>query len=122
MERCAVSGEFFFDHWSTQDLGRDLDMLTHLSKGFAESYFPLVEKRKADIFESEDKDFQSIRRGRYVEFNLIHDRGTLFGLQTGGRIESIFISFPPLCRFEYDYRPQNSMHQKMMSYYRPRDW
>jgi coproporphyrinogen III oxidase len=73
---------------------------------FIDAYIPLVEKRKNTPFHESHKHWQEIRRGRYVEFNLVHDRGTLFGLKTNGRTESILMSLPPTVRFEYNYRPQ----------------
>jgi coproporphyrinogen III oxidase len=72
---------------------------------FIPSYIPLVEKSKNVVFNDSQKHWQEIRRGRYIEFNLIHDRGTLFGLKTNGRTESILMSLPPTARFEYDYQP-----------------
>ena len=72
---------------------------------FVEAYLPIVEKRKRTPYSEEHKYWQEIRRGRYVEFNLVHDRGTLFGLKTNGRTESILMSLPPTVRFEYNYQP-----------------
>ena len=69
------------------------------------AYLPIVEKRKDTPYGERERNFQLYRRGRYVEFNLVYDRGTIFGLQTGGRIESILMSLPPLVRWEYDYQP-----------------
>ncbi len=69
------------------------------------AYLPIVEKRKSTPYGERERNFQLYRRGRYVEFNLVYDRGTIFGLQTGGRIESILMSLPPLVRWEYDYKP-----------------
>jgi coproporphyrinogen III oxidase len=73
---------------------------------FAQAYLPLVEKRKDIKYHNDHKYWQEIRRGRYVEFNLVHDRGTIFGLKTSGRIESILMSLPPTVRFDYSYAPQ----------------
>ena len=72
---------------------------------FIEAYVPIVSKRKVLSYTEENKHWQEIRRGRYVEFNLVHDRGTLFGLKTNGRTESILMSLPPTVRFEYNYQP-----------------
>ncbi len=116
-------GGFFFDHFNTQNLESDLEMVVDLSKQFIKSYFPIVDKRKDESFDEEDVDFQLHRRGRYVEFNLLHDRGTMFGLKTNGRVDSILISLPKRAKFSYKYQPKkNSVHEKMMSFYYPKDW
>ncbi len=115
-------GGIFFDHFNSGNFEDDAEMVHALSQSFEESYFPVAFKRKAEDFTSEDRDFQLHRRGRYVEFNLLHDRGTHFGLQTKGRTESILISLPPQCRFTYNYLPNHPTHQKMMNYYWPREW
>jgi coproporphyrinogen III oxidase len=77
-----------------------------VGNGYADAYLPIVERRKATPYGERERHFQLYRRGRYVEFNLVWDRGTLFGLQTGGRTESILMSMPPLVRWEYDYQPE----------------
>lgn len=116
-------GGIFFDHHNTGDLERDYEMVEHLAKQFIPSYFPILEKRLNEEYTEADSDFQLYRRGRYVEFNLLHDRGTTFGLKSGGRTESILISLPARCKFGYDYRPEkDSPHAKMMEYYRPKEW
>ncbi len=115
-------GGIFFDHFNTGDMLKDAQMVKDISHRFIDSYFPLVEKRMETEFTQDDEDFQLHRRGRYVEFNLVHDRGTHFGLQTKGRTESILISLPARCRFTYNYQPQKPVHQKMMAYYWPREW
>jgi coproporphyrinogen III oxidase len=116
-------GGIFFDHWNSGDLQQDFTMVMNLANFFIPSYFPLVEKRREEEFSDADEEFMLYRRGRYVEFNLLHDRGTHFGLQTNGRTESILISLPARCRFEYGYLPEEgSPHEKMNSYYWPRDW
>jgi coproporphyrinogen III oxidase len=91
---------------------------------FVEAYLPIVAKRKNVSFTLENKHWQEIRRGRYVEFNLIHDRGTIFGLKTNGRTESILMSLPPTVRFEYDYLPKpNSPEAKLLdACQHPKDW
>jgi coproporphyrinogen III oxidase len=116
-------GGIFFDHFNSDSLNNDLKMVKHLSNHFIESYFPIVEKRKDESFTDEDVDFQLHRRGRYVEFNLLHDRGTTFGLKTNGRVDSILISLPKRANFTYKYLPKkNSPHEKMMEYYFPKSW
>lgn len=81
---------------------------------FIDAYIPLVEKRKNSPYTQEHKHWQEIRRGRYTEFNLVHDRGTLFGLKTNGRTESILMSLPPTVRFEYNYQPQPGSEEKKL--------
>lgn len=116
-------GGFFFDHFNTNNLSNDLSMVVDLSKHFIRSYFPIVDKRKEESFDDDDVDFQLHRRGRYVEFNLLHDRGTMFGLKTNGRVDSILISLPKRAKFTYKYQPKkNSVHEKMMNFYFPKDW
>lgn len=116
-------GGLFFDGYNTGHMETDFAMVTALSDQFIPSYFPLVEKRVNEKFTAEDEDFQLHRRGRYVEFNLLHDRGTLFGLKTNGRVDSILISLPARCKFTYQYAPAaGSPHAKMLSYYRPQVW
>jgi coproporphyrinogen III oxidase len=116
-------GGIFFDHYNTGNPQADEKMTLDLSGYFVESYFPLVEKRMKETWTPEDEDFMLHRRGRYVEFNLLHDRGTLFGLKTNGRVDSILISLPARCKFSYQYAPRpGSVYEKMWSYYKPFDW
>jgi coproporphyrinogen III oxidase len=116
-------GGFFFDHLNSNNLDADIAMIKDVSSHFITSYFPIVEKRKNEAYDLEDEDFQLHRHGRYVEFNLLHDRGTMFGLKTNGRTDSILISLPARAKFSYKYRPKaGSVHEKMMEYYYPRDW
>ena len=116
-------GGIFFDHYKTSDLMEDFKMVSHLANHFISSYFPIVLKRKNESWSQTEEDFQLYRRGRYVEFNLLHDRGTHFGLKSGGRVESIFVSLPARCRFDYGYSPSASHPVgKMNSFYRPYDW
>lgn len=116
-------GGIFFDHMNTGDLKADFEKVIHLSNHFIESYFPIVDKRLDEKFDDADVDFQQHRHGRYVEFNLLHDRGTLFGLKTNGRVDSILISLPRTCKFTYQYSPkQGTPHAEMLQYYFPKEW
>lgn len=116
-------GGIFFDHYNSGDLEKDMNEVFHLSHHFIESYFPIVRKRMSENWTAADEDFMLHRRGRYVEFNLLHDRGTLFGLRTNGRVDSILISLPARCKFSYQYQPEpGSVHEKMWSYYTPKAW
>ncbi|HEY5371144.1 MAG TPA: oxygen-dependent coproporphyrinogen oxidase [Hanamia sp.] len=106
-ERRGIGGIFYDNQRPTED--QDVNFWIKFGKAcgnaFLPSYLPILEKRKNCSFTAENKYWQEIRRGRYVEFNLVHDRGTLFGLKTNGRTESILMSLPPTVRFEYDYQP-----------------
>ncbi len=116
-------GGIFFDHFNSGSIEADFNMACDLSKHFISSYFPIAEKRIHEEFTIEDEDFMLHRRGRYVEFNLLHDRGTLFGLKTNGRIDSILISLPARCNYTYQYAPKpGSVHAKMLDFYRPNEW
>ncbi len=90
---------------------------------FLQAYVPIVEKRKDTPYTEKEVEWQEIRRGRYVEFNLVHDRGTLFGLKTNGRTESILMSLPPRARWEYNYQPgAGSKEAELLEYLKPRNW
>lgn len=116
-------GGIFFDHFNSGDIEKDFNQVVDISNHFIESYFPIVDKRKDESYTDEDVEFQRHRHGRYVEFNLLHDRGTLFGLKTKGRVDSILISLPKNAMFTYKYAPKKgSAHEKMMSYYYPREY
>lgn len=116
-------GGIFFDQFNTGDVKNDVEMIKDISNYFIESYFPIAQKRKDEEFTAEDEDFQLHRRGRYVEFNLLHDRGTHFGLQTNGRTDSILISLPARCKYTYKYAPaENGPHFEMLKYYYPQKW
>ena len=96
---------------------------SEIGNSFLKSYLPIIEKRKNETYSDDGKQFQLFRRGRYVEFNLIYDRGTLLELKTGGRIESILMSLPPEVKFLYNYKPQfGSAQEKMIKLYQPKDW
>jgi coproporphyrinogen III oxidase len=91
---------------------------------FLDAYLPIVERRKHTEYGERERQFQLYRRGRYVEFNLVYDRGTLFGLQSGGRTESILMSLPPLVRWEYNWQPEPGTPEARLyaDFLRPRDW
>ncbi|MDG2193751.1 MAG: oxygen-dependent coproporphyrinogen oxidase [Polaribacter sp.] len=120
-------GGLFFDYlketetFSMQDR---FDFVTEVGDSFLESYVPIVERRRGVSFTKAHKDWQEIRRGRYVEFNLVHDRGTLFGLKTNGRIESILMSLPPAVQWVYDHHPkENSEEVRLLEVLRnPKEW
>jgi coproporphyrinogen III oxidase len=99
-------GGLFFDDLNTPDFNHCFAFMQAVGNGFTEAYLPIVEKRKSMAWGERERQFQLYRRGRYVEFNLVWDRGTLFGLQTGGRTESILMSMPPLVRWEYNFQPE----------------
>ena len=116
-------GGLFFDDLNTGGFERSFGFMQAVGNGFLDAYLPIVEKRKSILFGDREREFQLYRRGRYVEFNLVYDRGTLFGLQSGGRTESILMSLPPRVRFEYAYTPApGSAEARLADYLRPRDW
>jgi coproporphyrinogen III oxidase len=125
-ERRGIGG-IFYDH---QRPGEKYDVNFWMNFGkacgnaFIEAYIPIVERRKNMPFTPEHKHWQEIRRGRYVEFNLVHDRGTIFGLKTNGRIESILMSLPPTVRFEYNYLPKEGTPESDLldACLHPREW
>ena len=116
-------GGLFFDDLNAWDFERCFAFMRAVGNGFADAYLPIVEKRTNIPFGEREREFQLYRRGRYVEFNLVYDRGTLFGLQSGGRTESILMSLPPRVRFEYAYAPEpGSAEARLAEYLKPRDW
>lgn len=125
-ERRGIGG-IFYDH-KRADAQQDVSFWMNFGKAcgnaFIEAYLPIVEKRKEMPYDESHKHWQEIRRGRYVEFNLVHDRGTLFGLKTNGRIESILMSLPPTVRFEYNYQPEpGSEEDKLLQVcLHPKQW
>jgi coproporphyrinogen III oxidase len=116
-------GGLFFDDLNTGGFARSFGLMQAVGNAFVTAYVPIVEKRKSTPFGDREREFQLYRRGRYVEFNLVYDRGTLFGLQSGGRTESILMSLPPRVRFEYAYAPESgSPEARLAEYLKPRDW
>ncbi|MCB0399772.1 MAG: oxygen-dependent coproporphyrinogen oxidase [Winogradskyella sp.] len=120
-------GGLFFDYCKASD-GMSMEnwynFVTEVGNSFLEAYVPIVEKRKDLPYTKEQRDWQEIRRGRYVEFNLVHDKGTLFGLKTNGRIESILMSLPPHVQWVYDHHPEvGSEEEKLIKVLQnPREW
>ena len=117
-------GGLFFDDLNAGGFGRCFSIMRAVGDAFLAAYQPIVAKRKALPWTEQQREFQLYRRGRYVEFNLVFDRGTLFGLQTGGRTESILMSLPPLVTWKYDWQPEpGSVEASLYSdYLKPRDW
>lgn len=120
-------GGLFFDYLRHGDKGFSheqwFQFVQDTGNSFHEAYLPIIEKHKNQPFSEQEKYWQEIRRGRYVEFNLIHDRGTLFGLKTNGRIESIFMSLPPTVRWDYDFQPLGKEEEKLLEVLRnPKEW
>ena len=116
-------GGVFFDDFAELGFERSFAMIRAVGDAFLEAYLPIVKRRRDAPYGERERDFQAYRRGRYVEFNLVFDRGTLFGLQSGGRTESILMSMPPLVRWEYGYAPEaGSDEARLLDYLRPRDW
>ena len=99
-------GGIFFDDYNRASLDDSFAMVQSVGNAFVPAYVPIAERTKDMIYGERERDFQSYRRGRYVEFNLVFDRGTLFGLQSGGRTESILMSMPPQVSWRYDWQPQ----------------
>lgn len=116
------SGGIFFDYLK-DNLEETFKFVQDAGNSFLSAYVPIVEKRRNETFGERERHFQLIRRGRYVEFNLVYDRGTVFGLETKGRIESILMSLPKLAQWDYDYKPEpESKEQAAMAYFQPQDW
>ncbi|MCW3480106.1 oxygen-dependent coproporphyrinogen oxidase [Neisseriaceae bacterium JH1-16] len=117
-------GGLFFDDLNQPDFDQSFAFMQAVGNGFTDAYLPIVARRKDQAWGERERQFQLYRRGRYVEFNLVWDRGTLFGLQTGGRTESILMSMPPLVRWEYGYQPEpGSPEAALTERFLPvRDW
>ena len=116
-------GGIFFDDLSEPGFEASFALLRSVGNAFIPAYLPMVEKRRSIPFTERERDFQAYRRGRYVEFNLVFDRGTLFGLQSGGRTESILLSMPPSAAWRYNWQAQaNSPEAALSQYLTPRDW
>jgi coproporphyrinogen III oxidase len=121
---CRGIGGIFFDDLNELSFEKCFLFMQNVGNSFIEAYLPIVEKRKSHAYSQKHRDFQCYRRGRYVEFNLVYDRGTLFGLQFGGRTESILMSLPPVVHWQYDFHPEkNSEEERLTAYYlKPKEW
>ena len=116
-------GGLFFDDLNEWGFEKCFEFMQAVGNAYLQAYIPIVEKRKNTSFLEKHKNFQKYRRGRYVEFNLVYDRGTLFGLQSGGRTESILMSMPPEVSFRYNYQPdEGSEESKLYKYLSPKHW
>jgi coproporphyrinogen III oxidase len=116
-------GGVFFDDLNEGGFERCFTLTQAVGDTFADAYFPIIERRQDIPYGERERDFQAYRRGRYVEFNLVWDRGTLFGLQSGGRTESILMSLPPIVKWRYDWKPEaGSPEARLYEMLSPRDW
>ncbi|MEE8464703.1 MAG: oxygen-dependent coproporphyrinogen oxidase [Gammaproteobacteria bacterium] len=117
-------GGLFFDDLNEWDFDTSFAFMRSVGDNYLQAYAPIVERRRNHEYGERERQFQLYRRGRYVEFNLVYDRGTLFGLESGGRTESILMSLPPLVRWAYDWKPDPGSAELDLyeNYLRPRDW
>lgn len=117
-------GGVFFDDLNEQGFDHCFALAQSVADHLLPAYVPIVERRRAMHYGERERDFQAYRRGRYVEFNLVYDRGTLFGLQSGGRAESILMSLPPLVRWRYQWKPEPGSPEERLyrEFLHPRDW
>ena len=116
-------GGLFFDDLNDWGFERSFGFLQAVGDSYLEAYLPIVQRRKEQHWTEQQRQFQLYRRGRYVEFNLVYDRGTLFGLQSGGRTESILMSLPPLVSWRYNWNPEAGSEEAVLyDFLAPRDW
>ena len=117
-------GGLFFDDFNEKNFEHSFGFMKSVGDHYLDGYLPIVEKRKDHPYSDRERDFQLYRRGRYVEFNLVYDRGTLFGLQSGGRTESILMSLPPLVKWRYNWSPEPGSPEADLyqNYLKPEDW
>ena len=117
-------GGVFFDDFNALGFDKSFGMTQSVGDHFVDAYIPILKRRKDTAYGERERDFQAYRRGRYVEFNLVFDRGTLFGLQSGGRTESILMSMPPVVKWRYDWHPEaGSAEDRLYTDFLPhRDW
>ncbi len=116
-------GGLFYDDLNQPSFEHCFGLMRSVGDHYLPAYRPILERRKDTPYDEKQRDFQAYRRGRYVEFNLVYDRGTLFGLQTGGRTESILMSLPPKVAWRYDWQPSEGTPEAALAdYLKPRDW
>ncbi len=117
-------GGLFFDDLNEWDFDTSFAFMRAVGDAYSKAYLPIIERRRDTPYGERERSFQLYRRGRYVEFNLVYDRGTLFGLQSDGRTEAILMSLPPLVRWEYEYAPEPGSPEAALTstYLKPRDW
>jgi len=117
-------GGLFFDDLNEPGFEQSFAFMQSVGENYLKAYLPIVQKRKATAYGERERDFQLYRRGRYVEFNLVYDRGTLFGLQSGGRTESILMSMPPVVHWKYDWSPEEGSPEAVLykDFLHARDW
>ena len=117
-------GGIFYDDLNEWDYGKCFSFTKSVGDSYLDAYLPIVKRRKDTPYGDRERDFQLYRRGRYVEFNLVYDRGTIFGLQTGGRTESILMSLPPEVRWRYNWQPEPETREAELyeKFLKPRDW
>ena len=122
-ERRGIGG-IFFDDYSEPGFERSFAMMKSVGDAFLKAYLPIIERRRDTPYTEAERDFQAYRRGRYVEFNLVFDRGTHFGLQSGGRTESILMSMPPVANWRYNWQPEPGTPEARLytDFLVPRDW
>ena len=123
-QECRGIGGVFFDDFNDGGFANSFALTRAVGDSYTDAYVPIIDARKDIPYGEREKQFQLYRRGRYVEFNLVYDRGTLFGLQTGGRTESILMSLPPMVRWEYNYQPEAGSAEARLTeeFLTPQDW
>ena len=117
-------GGLFFDDFNELGFNKSFEFIQAVGNKFLNAYIPIVNSRKNLAYGDREREFQLYRRGRYVEFNLLYDRGTLFGIESDGRTESILMSLPPAVKWQYNWKPENDSPEKKLydNYLKPRDW
>ncbi len=122
-DECRGVGGLFFDDLNEPGFDQSFAFMRSVADSYCGAFLPIIKRRKDMEYGERQRDFQLYRRGRYVEFNLVFDRGTLFGLQSGGRTESILMSLPPLVKWRYNWKPEpNSEEQRIYDFIKPREW